>query len=332
MKPHIIIDDNIPYIRGRLEPVASVEYVDQFGFIPDNVRGADAMIIRTRTQCNETLLKDSNVKIIATATIGMDQIDMPWCESRGIKIVNSPGCNAPAVAQYVWSSLLREGFDPGKHTLGVVGCGNVGSIVTRWGEMLGVKVLVNDPPRQLSGEPGVYVSLEELLRNSDAVTLHTPLTKSGDYPSWHLVSQHEISLMKRGAILVNAARGPVLDTLPALPVMKEKGIRVVIDTWEGEPDLNRQLLNHADYGTFHIAGYSRQGKERATRMVLEAMEDFFGFSVDKSGLAPAYEFPEIITPEEIVNSYDPAIDTEELRRAPEEFDILRRNYNYREEV
>lgn len=332
MRPRIIIDDNIPYIRGRLEPVADVEYVDQFGFTPENVRHADAMIIRTRTQCNEALLKESDVRVIATATIGMDQIDIPWCESRGIKIYNSPGCNAPAVAQYVWSSLLREGFDPHSDTLGVVGCGNVGSIVATWGRMLGAKVLVNDPPRQEKGLEGEYVSLEEIMSLSDAVTLHTPLTKSGPHPSYHLIGSKELSLMKPGAILVNAARGPVLDTQAILPVLNDGRIRAVIDTWEGEPDLNRTLLDLADIGTFHIAGYSRQGKERATRMVLEAMEREFGFSVDKSGLARAYIYPDTITARQIEESYDPKVDSDALRQDPAAFDTLRRNYKYREEV
>ncbi len=332
MKPRIIIDDNIPYIKGRLEPVADVEYVDQFGFNPDNVRNADALIIRTRTRCDESLLAGSNVKLIATATIGMDQIDILWCESHKIKIANSPGCNAPAVAQYVWSSLLREGFDPRRDVLGVIGCGNVGSIVTEWGRLLGTKILVSDPPRQEAGIPDNYAPLEEIMAECDAVTLHTPLVKSGNHPSYHLISGKEVSLMKPGAILVNAARGPVLDTQTALPVFKEKNIRAVIDTWEGEPEIDINLLDYADIATFHIAGYSRQGKERATRMVLEEMENFFGFEVDKSGLAPAYIHPGFVTAAQIMDSYNPYVDTEALRKAPEDFDILRRNYNYREEV
>lgn len=331
MRPKILIDDNIPYINGRLEPVADVTYVDQFGFTPENVKDADALIIRTRTLCNRELLEGSNVKIIATATIGTDQIDIPWCEANGIKVANSPGCNAPAVAQYVWASLLREGFDPATGKLGVIGCGNVGSIVAGWGRMLGAKVIVNDPPRMESGIADDYAPLEEIMRECDAVTLHTPLIRDGRHPSFHLISGKEVAAMKRGAILVNAARGAVLDTKTVLPYVQDRDIRAVIDTWEGEPDLNLDLLRHADIATFHIAGYSRQGKERATRMVLEEMEKFFGFEVDKSGLAPAYVYPEKITAEEIVDSYDPSVDTDALLSAPKKFDLLRRNYNYREE-
>ncbi len=332
MKPRIIIDDNIPYIEGRLEPVADVEYVDQFGFTPENVRNADAMIIRTRTRCDSSLLSGSGVKIIATATIGVDQIDIPWCRNAGIKVVNSPGCNAPAVAQYVWSALLRKGFDPKTHTLGVVGCGNVGSIVAHWGRLLGTRILVSDPPKQEAGIPDDYFPLEKIMRECDAVTLHTPLTLNGSHPSHHLISGKEIAVMKPGAILINAARGPVLDTKSILQPLRDGKIRAVIDTWEGEPKINPDLLDLVDIATFHIAGYSRQGKERATRMVLEEMEKFFGFSVDKSGLAPAYVYPDAICGEDIINSYDPAIDTAALRANPEKFDTLRRNYHYREET
>lgn len=356
MKPKIIIDDNIPYIQGRLEPVADVEYVDQFGFTPANVRNADAMVIRTRTRCDSSLLAESGVKIIATATIGVDQIDIPWCENAGIKVVNSPGCNTPAVAQYVWSALLRKGFNPKKQTLGIVGCGNVGSIVAQWGRLLGARILVSDPPKQEAGIPVInpidkeanpqvsnptgqqgnieisYVPLETLMRECDAVTLHTPLTRDGSHPTYHLISDKEIAAMKPGAIFINAARGPVLDTQAILQPLRNGKISAVIDTWEGEPDINRELLDLADIATFHIAGYSRQGKERATRMVLEELEKFFGFEVDKSGLAPAYISPKDLTAESIISSYDPAIDTAALRSDPAAFDTLRRNYNYREEV
>jgi len=312
--------------------MADVEYVDQFGFTPRNVHDADALIIRTRTRCDRALLAGSNVKIIATATIGMDQIDIPWCANAGITVANSPGCNAPAVAQYVWSSLLREGFDIGRHTLGIIGCGNVGSIVAHWGRLLGARILISDPPRQERGIPDDYASLDRIMAECDALTLHTPLIHDGKHPSYHLISGKEIAAMKPGAILINAARGPVLDTDAILPALRDKRIRAVIDTWEGEPDLNHELLKLADIATFHIAGYSRQGKERATRMVLEEMEKFFGFEIDKSGLASAYVYPKKITAAEIVDSYNPVTDTEALRSDPAAFDILRRNYNYREET
>lgn len=328
----IIADENIPYLKGRLEKNAEVVYADQFGFTPDLVSDADALMIRTRTRCDASLLSDSNVRLIATATIGMDQIDVDWCESNGITVRNAPGCNAPGVAQYVWAALLRSGFKPATDTLGVVGCGNVGSVVADWARQLGVRVLVNDPPRQDAGLPGEYTELDELLAESDAVTLHTPFTRQGAYPTFHLIGERELKLIGDGKTLVNAARGPVVDFSALKPEVISGRIRAIIDTWEGEPVVDPELLEAATYGTFHIAGYSRQGKQRATRMALEAVRDVMGIDVDTEGLEPAYTGTPGLNIEKIVESYDPATDTAALRAASSEFDRLRHDYIYREEV
>lgn len=331
-RPRIIVDDNIPFIKGRLEPFADTVYADQFGFTPELVRVADAMVIRTRTRCDENLLKGSKVKIIATATIGMDQFDLGWCRDNGITCRNSPGCNAPGVAQYVWSALLRSGFDPERHTLGVVGCGNVGSIVADWGRRLGADVLVNDPPKAAAGAslPGL-VELPELLREADAVTLHTPLTRDGEWPSFHLIGEAALALMKPGALLVNAARGPVADNAALRRAVASGHIRAVIDTWEGEPKLDKELLSLLKYGTFHIAGYSLEGKQRATRMVLEAIGEHFGFAPDLSGLEGPYKAPARISAKAILDSYNPISDTLQLKADPDAFDTLRANYSFRRE-
>ena len=331
-RPRIIVDDNIPFIKGRLEPFADTVYADQFGFTPELVRDADAMVIRTRTRCDENLLKGSKVKIIATATIGMDQFHLGWCRDNGITCRNSPGCNAPGVAQYVWSALLRSGFDPERHTLGVVGCGNVGSIVADWGRRLGADVLVNDPPKAAAGAslPGL-VELPELLREADAVTLHTPLTRDGEWPSFHLIGEAALALMKPGALLVNAARGPVADNAALRRAVASGHIRAVIDTWEGEPKLDKELLSLLKYGTFHIAGYSLEGKQRATRMVLEAIGEHFGFAPDLSGLEGPYKAPARISAKAILDSYNPISDTLQLKADPDAFDTLRANYSFRRE-
>lgn len=329
----IIADDNIPYLKGRLETLADVVYVDQFGFTPDVVRDADAMMIRTRTRCDRSLLEGSKVRMIATATIGMDQFDLPWCHEAGIETANAPGCNAPGVAQYVWSALLRSGFDPKTMTLGVVGHGNVGSIVARWGERLGAKVLVCDPPRAEAGMTDrEYVSLDEVLAGSDAVTLHTPLTREGPHPTHHLIGSRETAMMKQGAILVNAARGSVIDTKSVKEALRQHRIRAIIDTWEGEPVPDRELLDMVEYGTFHIAGYSREGKQRATRMALEALGRHFGVDFPTDGLEGPYSEPEELTEAKIVASYDPAADTAPLKDDPDAFDRLRAHYHYRPEV
>ncbi len=334
----IIADDNIPYLKGRLEGIAEVVYVDQFGFTPEIVKDADAIIIRTRTRANEELLGESKVRLVATATIGMDQIDLAWCESNGIVVRNAPGCNAPGVAQYVWSALLRCGFDPKRDTLGIVGCGNVGGIVYAWGKELGCRMLVSDPPREareraMGIESGIeYAPLERVLAESDAVTLHTPLIRSGEHATYHLIGERELELLRPGKLLVNAARGPVVDFVALKSEVMSGRIRAIIDTWEGEPEVDAELLDKVEYGTFHIAGYSRQGKERATRMALEAVMDVLGLPADLNGLTGRYEGTEGLTCEKIIASYDPGIDTASLRAEPATFDKLRATYHYREEV
>lgn len=327
-----VIDNNIPYIKGRLEPHAEVCYLDQFGFTPESVKDADALLIRTRTRCDKALLGESAARLVATATIGTDQIDIPWCRENGITVRNSPGCNAPAVAQYVWSAMLRLGLTPGRDRVGVVGCGNVGGIVAEWGRALGFDIVVSDPPRQEQGIEDNYLPLDQLLSTCDAVTLHTPLTRTGEHPSYHLIGERELALMQPGALLVNAARGPVVEQEALRQALLDKRIRAVVDTWEFEPATDPDILRLAEYATFHIAGYSRQGKQRATRMVLEAVDDLFGIATDKSGLEGAYTPLAGITAEAIINSYDPAVDTEELRNDPAAFDRLRGNYDLREEV
>ncbi len=332
-RPKVVIDSDIPFIRGRIEPFADTAYVPQFGFTPQLVADADAMVIRTRTRCNAELLAGSSVQIIATATIGMDQFDLPWCHSAGIKTVNAPACNAPGVAQYVWSCLIRHGIDPAHATIGIVGCGGVGSIVADWALRLGAKILVSDPPKAADGTLQYHdTPLDTLLQQSDVVTLHVPMTRTGQHPTYHLIGERELQMMRSGAWIVNAARGPVADNNALLDAIRTRGIHAIIDTWEGEPDINRDLLRVADTATYHIAGYSLEGKQRATRMALEALRCHFGWDIDTSGLAPAYSCPKGLNARAIADSFDPQPVMDQLLAHPEKFDTLRAEYKFRPEV
>ncbi len=329
----IIADRNIPFLDGRIQGVDLIR-LPASEIDPEAVRDADALIIRTRTQCDSALLKDSKVKLISTATIGTDHIDIPWCRENGIKVSNAPGCNAPGVALYVWSNLLRNGFDPDRHTLGVIGCGNVGSIVTEWGERLGAKVLVCDPPRKEKGYTDrEYLTLEEVLSKSDAVTLHTPLTYDGLHPTYHLINKESILNLKHGAIFINAARGETTETEALIEAIEEGRIgHAVIDTWEGEPRINSRLLELADTATTHIAGYSVEGKQRATRMALEAVAETLHTPVDLTGLQGAYKTPALLTPERIISAYDPVPMTIALKSDPQGFETLRNSYPLHSEL
>ncbi len=342
-KPVVCVDAGIPYVDKRLEPWCEVRVLRSPEFTAAEVCDADALMIRTRTRCDAALLQVSKVRFIATATIGTDHIDLPWCHANGIEVANAPGCNAPAVAQYVWATLLRLGYRARGLRLGVIGCGNVGSIVTAWGKALGAEVLVSDPPKReaelksggvaelMSGRVE-YASLEEIAGWCDVLTLHTPYTKTGRFATHHLVDDRIMDLMRPGALLINAARGGVTDTDALVKVLREGKIRAAIDCWEGEPRISRELLELVDSATFHIAGYSRQGKQRATRMALQAVGKHFGFVPDTEGLEGEYRMPETLTEERIMADFDPAPLTALLRERPEEFDVIRSEYRLREET
>lgn len=325
----IAVDQNIPFILKPLQSLPGVEISHDLS--REGVKDAEVIITRTRTKCNADLLDGSTCRFIATATIGTDHIDLPYCEGKGIRVVNAPGCNAPAVAQWVLQAVKETGGFKGR-TLGVIGAGHVGSIIVRWAEGLGMKVLVNDPPLQYSDPTRFEFSImEEIADKADIVTVHTPLTKSGLYPSFHLINDDFILSLKRKPLILNAARGAVADTGALLRGMEEgKIIGVGIDCWEGEPRINRKLLENALFATPHIAGYSKEGKVRATQMVLDALTDYM--RLDKRLLADAdlpSPVPEFIG--EDMLTYDILEDTNRLKESPATFESQRNNYKLRPE-
>lgn len=327
----IVIDRHIPYLYERLVGKCDAVMLDPKDIIAENIKDADALIVRTRTKCNAALLEGSNVKLVGTGTIGFDHIDREWCASKGITTVNAAGCNAPAVAQYVISSLLRAGYDPRKHLLGVVGKGHIGSIVTEIARRSGGEVMVCDPPRAKEGYMDErYRSLNELLSACDAVTFHVPLTHDGEFSTHHLLNEGNISLLKDDAMVVNASRGGVIDEESVLQGGRP-GQKWIIDTWEGEPFVNREMLSKAFIATPHIAGYSEEGKQRATRRMIEALNSRFGLDIATDGLAQ-YDFnPQSLSAWEIAESFDPSEEMEKLIAASDDFETQRDSYIFRAE-
>lgn len=344
MKPKLIIDDAIPFLDGRLEPHFDCRYLPGEDICKADLRDADGLLVRTRTRCDETLLAETPVKFVATGTIGLDHIDTDWCDANGIHWQNAPGCNAPAVTQYVFRALSELGLpldlenipQEQRPTLGIVGKGHVGGIVAEWARRLGLNVLVSDPPRAASGfNDEDYLPLDKLMERADAVTLHTPLIRKESglmKPTYHLIGDKELSKLKEGAILINAARGGIVDEEALMRAKAEKGLKIAIDTWDGEPVINTDLLKAADIATFHIAGYSRQGKERATRAILSGLEEKFGMILPMTDLAAPYSPPENLTETLIRDSYDIMTDDYLMRREYMDFETLRNSYPLREEV
>ncbi len=329
----VIIESKIPYIKGVAEKVGDPIYADPADIDRELLlkTGAEALIVRTRTRCDAELLAGTNVRLVITATIGTDHIDMDYCRSCGIEVHNAPGCNAPAVAQYVLSSVIHTSGNPKGKTIGIIGCGHVGKIVSRWARCLGMNVLECDPPRaELEGAEGFH-TLDEIAEMADIITVHTPLTKSGRHSTYHLIDEAFLNKCARKPVIINSARGPVTDTEALIKAIEQgRTTAAVIDCWEGEPAIDRRLLELATIATPHIAGYSSEGKQRATRMALEAYCRHYGKPLPEGTPAPA-EAPDSVTPEMLTSSYDPTADTENLRSAPDKFEQLRNNYNYRHE-
>lgn len=325
-KMKVIVDQKIPYIKETIERIADeVLFLPGDGFTKDAVKDADALIVRTRTICNRDLLEGSQVKFIATATIGYDHIDTEYCREAGITWTNCPGCNAGSVEQYVHSVLLllksEKGLELENATIGVVGVGHVGSRVARMAENLGMRVLRNDPPRADKGELG-FVSLETIAHECDVITFHTPLNREGKYATYHLANEEFLFSLKRTPYLINSSRGEVVDTASLLAALSAGKVKdAVIDTWEYEPEISRELMSVAFLATPHIAGYSADGKANATRMSLEALCRFFDIETDFT-----------ILPPEGPSGYDPTRDSEWLKASPEKFEWFRGNYPLRREV
>ncbi len=331
----IVIDRNIPFVAAPLASLGEVVALPGAGITSADVRDADILLTRTRTRCDASLLEGSRCRFVGTATIGTDHIDLDYCRSHGITAVNAPGCNAPAVAQWVLAAArahLGEGESLAGKTLGVIGAGNVGSILIRWAEGLGMRVLVNDPPLEEKG-CGKYnfSALDDITREADIISVHTPLTKRGPHPTYHLLGRDFISRLGRRPLVLNAARGPVADTEALKDGLREGLISAVgIDCWEGEPQIDRELLAMATIATPHIAGYSRQGKIRASEMVLSALSHHLGLAHPLHADAPALPpVPATIKEEDL--TYDILADTAMLRKSPDTFEHLRNTYTLREE-
>lgn len=334
--PKVIIERNVPFMEA-LGSVADVTYLPYGEINADAVREADALIVRTRNRCDASLLEGSKVRFIATATIGTDHIDLEWCKANGIEVANAPGSNAPGVAQYVFSSLARLVNRPlGSYTLGIVGVGHVGSIIEKWARELGMKVMLCDPPRMKAEGGDGWSSLADVARSADIITFHTPFTKEGPDATFHLADESFFNSLRRAPIIINSARGGVVDNVAWIESIKA-GLagKAVVDCWENEPNIHPELLKLASVATPHIAGYSIEGKQRASQMAMDALCRHFGLPhLSVSGSQPK-PVADAITVRTALDGYNPFVDTEALRTAPNTplaFETLRNTYNLRPEL
>lgn len=264
-------------MEGVLPPEINAIYLSPEEITAETVREADALFVRTRTRINEELLRGSKVRFVATATIGFDHIDQDYCRKAGIHWVSCPGCNAQAVCDYVEEAISTIKANKTDLTIGIVGYGHVGKLVAQMANRNGYRVLLSDPPL------GIGMSLEKLAPQCDVLTFHTPLTHDGEYPTYHLCNADILRLCKPDALIINAARGGVIDEQALLSTLNTQhstlNIKAAIDCWEDEPNINTALLEKVNLASFHIAGYSIEGKMRASEMCLRAFCEFFSLPI-----------------------------------------------------
>ena len=347
----IVADDKIPFLRGVMEPYADIAYLPGAAITADDVREADVLFTRTRTRCDEALLTSSRVRLIVTATIGFDHIDTDYCQRAGIRWVNAPGCNAASVRQYIAAALVtivrQRGLRLADTTLGIIGVGHVGRGVADAAQALGMRVLLNDPPREEREGSDAFTSLDELLRQSDIVTCHTPLTADGPHPTHHLASRAFFDRMRRGAAFINSSRGPVADSAALRDAVQRGRLAAfVLDTWEGEPDIDRTLLRNALIATPHIAGYSADGKANGTAVCVRTCSQMFGIDALTDWFPPTLPAPpmpkdfmldatgrtdEEVFYEAVTHTYPIDADSARLKASPETFERQRGDYWTRRE-
>jgi erythronate-4-phosphate dehydrogenase len=352
----IVADENIPLLDAFFAGFGEIRRVPGRSIDRATVEQADVLLVRSVTNVNRELLEGSRVRFVGTCTIGTDHLDLEYFQQAGITWSSAPGCNARGVVDYVLGSLLTlaeiEGVDLTRRTFGVVGAGEVGGRLVKVLQGLGWNVLVCDPPRQLA-EGGDFVSLERIIEACDVISLHTPLTRQGTQPTWHLFDEQRLNQLKPGAWLINASRGPVVHNTALRKVLLEReDLQAVLDVWEGEPEVDVELAELCVLATPHIAGYSLDGKQRGTAQIYQAYCRFSGQAaeVNLSDLLPAPWLSRVTLSADSDPAwalamlcrgvYDPRRDDADFRRSlvgsvseqRAAFDGLRKHYPSRREI
>ncbi|MEW6195794.1 MAG: 4-phosphoerythronate dehydrogenase [Bacteroidota bacterium] len=278
----IVADENIPQVKEAFENFGEVLLANGREISNDHLKNADVLLTRSITNVNEELLENTKIKFVATATIGVDHIDLDYLNYRNIEFADAKGCNAYSVAEYVICSIINiynnKNILLDNKKIGVVGYGNIGTKISTFAEAIGLNVLINDPPLERISTSKIFHDLEDALK-SDIVTLHVPLNKSGIDKTYHLIDSEKIHLIKENTLLINTSRGPVVDNFVLKDRLeKQNDITTTLDVWENEPNIDADLLSKVNIGTAHIAGYSLEGKLNGTLLIYEKFCDYFGFN------------------------------------------------------
>ncbi|MGX9417254.1 4-phosphoerythronate dehydrogenase [Vibrio sp. WJH972] len=342
----ILIDENMPYAETLFSQLGEVILKPGRTLTADDLVDVDALMIRSVTKVNAALLEKANkLKFVGTATAGMDHVDQNLLTSKGIFFTAAPGCNKVGVAEYIVSSLMilaqQQGFSVFDKTVGIIGAGQVGSYLAQCLDGIGIKVLLNDPPKQATGDSREFTPLQALLEQADVVTVHTPLVDSGEWPTKHLIDQAVLDQFRPDQILINAARGPIVDNQALKQrLQKQDGFTAVLDVFEFEPEVDFELLPLLAFATPHIAGYGLEGKARGTTMIFNRYCQFLGqeLRANPKHLLPIAPVPKMVLSRRwneqslynlIQMIYDVRVDDAVFRREivkPGAFDAMRKSY------
>lgn len=350
----ILFDENMPYAKEFFSDIAGsdTELIPFSGrdLSPEQVLDADVLLVRSITQVDEALLnKNQKLSFVGTATIGTDHIDHAYLAKRNVSFHSAPGCNAISVAEYVISALVilaeRYLFDLTKLSVGIIGGGNTGTRLSEKLSALGIQYKICDPLLACdTNDSREFVSLEEALE-CDVISLHVPKVIDGEYPTYHLLDETRLSNLKDDQILISACRGEVIDNQALLELKKSAhGLKLVLDVWEGEPEVLTALIDYTEIATAHIAGYSLEGKARGTEMLYQALCQHVNVEpiCQLTTLLPTasiscvelnQEFNEIVLNQLVKMVYDVRRDDAIFRQqlSSQGFDTLRKNYPTRRE-
>lgn len=342
----ILIDENMPYAEQLFSQLGEVVLKSGRTLTADDLVDVDALMIRSVTKVNADLLSKANqLKFVGTATAGMDHVDQGLLRERGVFFTAAPGCNKVGVAEYAFSVMMvlaqQHGFSVFDKTVGIIGAGQVGSYLQQCLEGIGIKVLINDPPKQEAGDLRQFTPLDELLSQADIITLHTPITRDGAYPTQHLIGESVLNKLRGDQILINAARGPVVDNSALKERLKRNdGFIAALDVFEFEPEVDMELLPLLAFATPHVAGYGLEGKARGTTMIFNSYCEFLNNALraHASDLLPTAPVPKLVLDRDWDEAtlhnitqlvYDVRKDDALFRREisqPGAFDLMRKNY------
>ena len=342
----ILIDENMPYAEQLFSQLGEVVLKSGRTLTADDLIDVDALMIRSVTKVNADLISKANrLKFVGTATAGMDHVDQGLLKERGIFFTAAPGCNKVGVAEYAFSVMMvlaqQNGFSVFDKTVGIIGAGEVGSYLQHCLEGIGIKVLINDPPKQQAGDSRQFTPLDELLTEADIITLHTPITRDGEYPTHHLIGESVLNKLRGDQILINAARGPVVDNAALKArLLRNDGFIAALDVFEFEPEVDMELLPLLAFATPHVAGYGLEGKARGTTMIFNSYCEFLDneLRAHASDLLPTAPVPKLVLDRDWDEAtlhnitqlvYDVRKDDALFRREisqPGSFDLMRKNY------